>query len=413
MKTSLSVALMSTLLVAACSSDGDTPPTNEPSNSASCGTKCDAVGEDGSVLTGLSLQTLESSDVSQQVRLIGSVSDDALFAIEDGHALAAQIYASDGASNTDFRIPATLEFDADNVGGYVSDVVEIGELIPWQRLTVEVSGTLQGKSVSETWHFFPGDDEGTPAGAAQLPAELITGAYINNYQFADGSEESFRIVADVAPELFDVLEGGEQLSVEIAAVDGASNPDFAVRSAIAYDADNVGGFISDQIDTSELLPWQKIEVRLFGAIGSVEVDERFGFVPGDIEGIHQTNETLAATAHVETLDIINRESVGGESETFRVTATLSAEADAVVQDGDVVLLEIRAADGASTDFAVPATMTYNADNVGGYVSDTIDVSELLPYLALEISLRGRVGVLPIAESFLFESGADSGVRSGD
>ncbi len=179
------------------------PKKEEPAEA--CVAKCDAFEDDEiQVLTGLRLQELDSTSESQSVRFVGEVSEDILMGIPDGHPLDVTIYASDGASNTDYTVPATLEFEADNVGGYISDPIDTSALLPWQRLTVEISGSMEGLSIEEKWYFSSGEPEGTRG--ELLPDELVTGLYMNNYQFADGVEESFTLRADIADAIYDVPE---------------------------------------------------------------------------------------------------------------------------------------------------------------------------------------------------------------
>ncbi len=70
---------------------------------------------------------------------------------------------------------------------------------------------------------------------------------------------------------------------EVAATDGASNPDYKVSGELEYDADNVGGYIGN-VDTSTLLPYQRLTARVFGELANQSVDQSFDFDAGESMG---------------------------------------------------------------------------------------------------------------------------------
>ena len=115
---------------------------------------------------------------------------------------------------------------------------------------------------------------------------------------------------------------------------------------------------------------------------------------------------------LESLDIVDQEFDGDESTmVLRLVGELNGNHYFdEIEDGHELLVSIRANDGASTDFSVEATMAYTADGVGGYLSDPIDVSELLPYQSLRVAVSGTHEGGEVAQAFEFADGATTGVE---
>ncbi len=128
--------------------------------SDACGGKCDDPNAVLNVSATRLLSSLdmmdymEVADVGQSFALIGQVLE-----IEDedgpleGDTLAVDVYAADGAANQDFKISAELVFDGVR---YVSESIDSSDLIPWQLLRVDVTGTHAGRDIAQGFDYAPG-----------------------------------------------------------------------------------------------------------------------------------------------------------------------------------------------------------------------------------------------------------------
>lgn len=109
-------------------------------------------------------------------------------------------------------------------------------------------------------------------------SRLINSLDMVDYQSADGESESFALTASLI-DLGDEeapLEGAT-LSLELYAADGASNPDFKLTAELVFDGTD---FVSQAIDTSELLPWQLMRVDVTGEHAGRTINQAFEFAPG-------------------------------------------------------------------------------------------------------------------------------------
>ncbi len=102
---------------------------------------------------------------------------------------------------------------------------------------------------------------------------LLAALDMTNYENEMGETESFRLVGEVIEDQYFVVEQGQTLTVELYAADGASVQDFKVTAELTYEEEGVGAFVSDTIDTSELIPWQLLRIDVTGAHTFVETNE--------------------------------------------------------------------------------------------------------------------------------------------
>lgn len=111
---------------------------------------------------------------------------------------------------------------------------------------------------------------------------------------------------------------------------------------------------------------------------------------------------------LDTLEILNRENTDGESETLRLVGEVSSPHDFEIEQGTELQATLRAMDGG--DFSISTTLVYEEEGVGAFLSETVDVSELLPYRALRVDVTGEHDGGEVAQSFDFVDGAELGVE---
>lgn len=119
-------------------------------------------------------------------------------------------------------------------------------------------------------------------------ARIVANLEMMSYESSEGVEEDFILMAEALEESFEILEEGDVLKVEIYAADGAANPDFKVEGELQYRVVDeellIGSFVSERIDTSELLPWQLLKIDVIGQLGETDVLQTFEFAPGLMQG---------------------------------------------------------------------------------------------------------------------------------
>lgn len=132
--------------------------------SEACGGKCDDPNAVLNVSQTRLLASLDMADYfaedgeSESFTLTGE-----LLEVEDedapeaGHTLDLEIWANDGASNPDFKIPAVLTFDGER---YTSETIDSSDLIPWQLLRIDVTGTHAARDIVQGFEYAPGFDIG-------------------------------------------------------------------------------------------------------------------------------------------------------------------------------------------------------------------------------------------------------------
>jgi hypothetical protein len=245
--------------------------------------RCDEVGEREPVLIDLHLINHEVIDGEQETfRLVADVSGRALFEIPDGHVISARIWAADGASNPDFRVTGELVYDADHVGGYLSETIDSSELLPWQALRVRLIGELGDQLIDQTFEFSAGDERGREV------EESVFGKVATPTVVIDGEAELLVVTAEPVDELLALIPEHHALNLEVFASDGASNPDFRIAGGFDFFEIGIeervsGVWVSDVIETTELVPWQQLSIRIFGELRGRPIDETFRFGIEDID----------------------------------------------------------------------------------------------------------------------------------
>ncbi|MFN3198375.1 MAG: hypothetical protein ACE366_08170 [Bradymonadia bacterium] len=230
------------------------------------------------LVAGLEMISHEEIDGEKEtIELVAYPSDEFYNTLEDGHVLQISLWASDGASNHDYKIPGALVFHVDGVGAYISGTLDTSDLLPWGQMTVEITGELNGESVHQQFVFTPGNftaAEITVEAPVVEPVEMIKEVEVVGFE-SDGERAALLITGEVTEMYYDALLGGETLSLELWAADGASNPDYKIQAAMTYNPDGVGAFISDVIDVSDLIPFRALGVRVHGEYAGQPVDQTF------------------------------------------------------------------------------------------------------------------------------------------
>lgn len=267
-----SLALIASLTACSISpsDDGATP----------CTGKCDSAA--GRALASLELndvRTGESGD-SQQFRLVGSLTDALYDVAEDGDSLAVELRLADGDADPSFRITTKIVYDADAIGGFISDDVDASGFLPWRYMIAHVQGSLRGGAeVDEYFAFEQGTLAGEPVGADWAPSPIARiGA--NQVTFdPDVPEQVLMFWAELDPALApppEQIHDGDKLSLELRLADGDADPNFAIRTTMTYDADAADAFVTDTVDVSAFLPWTVMKARVTGTLGGdTTVDRTF------------------------------------------------------------------------------------------------------------------------------------------
>lgn len=133
------------------------------------------------------------------------------------------------------------------------------------------------------------------------PSRLLASLDMVDFQNLQGESESFALVGDI------VLADGEEppaegatLDLQIAAVDGASNPDFKVSAQLVFDG---AQFRSDTVDSSDLIPWQLMHIDVTGMHGDREINQAFEYAPGFEIGAEVLPELDLADPFEQALDV--------------------------------------------------------------------------------------------------------------
>jgi len=113
------------------------------------------------------------------------------------------------------------------------------------------------------------------------------------------------------------------------------------------------------------------------------------------------------TDYFGEVTIINRDD-GASSTSFRIVGLLGDDSP-YPDDGEKLEVTVRSPNG---DASVSGWMTYSAEGVGGYVSETLDVSTLLPWDTLHVDLEGAIGMNPVNETFSIENSDSSASIEG-
>lgn len=346
---------------------------------------------------------------SETFELIAEAGEPIYDEVVDGDLLTAEIWASDGASNPDFRLSATLTFYADGVGAFMSETIDTSELLPWLELTVRLSGTLtSGTVVDESFVFVPGEVSARPVEEDE-PEPMVhhlENVSMHDYQSADGELESFALIAEAGASIYDEVVDGDVLDVEVWASDGASNPEYRLAGRATFSADGLGAFMTETIDTSTLLPWLQLSVRFSGELSSgTTIDEVFIFEAGDTVAEPYVEEPEPAVHHLENVTMHDYQSAEGELESFALIAEVGASIYDEVVDGDILVVEVWASDGASNpDYRLNGTATFYADGLGAFMTETIDTSTLLPWQQLSVRFSGELSSgTAIDETFAFDT----------
>lgn len=146
---------------------------NEVPEIPACGAKCDGPVSSVKVIKALTMTNYEFNEVdaTESFRLVGEVADEFYFDVENGYALEAEITGFGDGAAEDVLVPATLTYEADGVGAFITDTITSAELMPRAVLHVRVKGEFLNKSVDQLWAFEPGVDEGFE------PETLVTDAW--------------------------------------------------------------------------------------------------------------------------------------------------------------------------------------------------------------------------------------------
>ncbi|MFU8802543.1 MAG: hypothetical protein ACNA8W_01925 [Bradymonadaceae bacterium] len=138
--------------------DAQPAPT---SSTCAAGAKCDGFDR-VELLSELSLLNRENIEGEEEtLQVYGEVADDFYFDVEDGHVLKIEIWASDGASDPDFVVEGELVYDLDHVGAFLSDSIDVSELLPYQGLRILVTGEYGENQVVQLFEFLYGATDGT------------------------------------------------------------------------------------------------------------------------------------------------------------------------------------------------------------------------------------------------------------
>lgn len=226
-------------------------------------------------LEGLEMfERVQEGGEKEQLTLLGYLRDPYLYTVADGHTLKITVWASDGAADPSYTVEGNLVFVEDGLGGYISSALDTSALLPWGQLTVQISGELEGAEVDQRFTFTPGDLYGAEVLDPQPAIELLKEIEAVGLEIIDGEAASLRLAGEVAAPFYDAIPDGHTLMAQIAAADGAADPDFFIEAPLVYVADGLGGYITDVVDISALLPFQALSVRVLGDLDGAPVDQR-------------------------------------------------------------------------------------------------------------------------------------------
>ena len=206
--------------------------------------------------------------------------------------------------------------------------------------------------------------------------------------------ESFRLLAVPHQQLGIVPDASAQLDVEMWLVDGDANSEFKLHTTLDYsEAD--GGYLAEGVDISLFTPWKEMRLRVRG----LDVDQTFELRNGDTGAYPESA--------VQALEVQRMFNEPGVDEQVRLILELEDAAVDVPDEGDEVAVELWT-DGGPT---IRTTLVYDADNVGQYISDFVDITDLIPYRDLRVRLRGALrDGQSLDSTFVFHDDAGAGER---
>jgi hypothetical protein len=113
----------------------------------------------------------------------------------------------------------------------------------------------------------------------------------------------------------------------------------------------------------------------------------------------------SATAHVLAGLEMNNIRSTSESLHFRLIGTIvDGTEDAIAEDQELAV-EMWLLDGADPDYQIPATLTFEADTLGGFASEDIDASGFLPWQYMMARVHGRLrSGVAVDQYFAFKQG---------
>jgi len=159
--TSVLLAGILSLAFVGCG-ETDTEPTPPSTTNPTCsGGKCDGDEDRINLLSSLLILDRENLEGELETfRLFGDVADDFYFDVEDGHTLKVDVWAHDGASDPTFTIQADLVYYEDGAGAFVSEEIDVSELLPYLGLRISVRGELGEQKIDQIFEFLEGSTEG-------------------------------------------------------------------------------------------------------------------------------------------------------------------------------------------------------------------------------------------------------------
>ena len=197
------------------------------------------------------------------------------------------------------------------------------------------------------------------------------------------------------------------IAVEFFLVDGDANPDFKLRETLFFEANNVGAYVTTEVDASGFVPFREMHARITGFIGNRAVDQTFSFADGATEG-----QSVAAPERVDALQMVGYTADPGEgTESFTLLAFPASDVFFAVDFNGSITAELSLLDGdANPDFRITAEMPWDG-NAEGWVSTTIDSSLFVPWRAMQVQLTGVLanGEL-LDETFVFDAGSSTADR---
>ncbi|MBU1432149.1 hypothetical protein KKF91_16560, partial [Myxococcota bacterium] len=203
--------------------------------------------------------------------------------------------------------------------------------------------------------------------------------------------QSLTLIASVAEAYYGQPADGHTLDVELFDV---GSPDFRVKAKLTYYIDGVGAYMSAPIDTSDLLPWTNLGVRVFGTLGEQKIDQTLTLAAADLPLPATPIELIGA------LDFTQYTSAEGEQESFMLIASVAEAYYGQPADGHT--LQVAFADAAHPDFEIKATLTYYEDGLGAYSTEVVDTSLLLPWSALKVTITGALGEQVVEQVFILQ-----------
>lgn len=134
---------------------------NEVPEIPACGAKCDSPVSNVRLVKALTMSNYEfnEADSTESFRLVGEVADEFYFDVLNGDELAVTV-SGFGGDATEAVVDATLIYEEDGVGAYITDTITSAELMPREVLNVRIKGQFLNKEVDQLFAFEAGAEEG-------------------------------------------------------------------------------------------------------------------------------------------------------------------------------------------------------------------------------------------------------------